>query len=502
MRLHNEDVAVNGMIVTLSQPFKMVAQSVTICKNEHCSYKMNVNIYDKPHFSDDKKGKQTLCPNCNDLGTIEYEYVNAVCLKIQDDEAYGELEQLDVLVFNRLTENIRPGELVRIKGRIEILRNNRKNTYGSLYPVLFAKGLEYRRREKRAVIAKDVKSFENFAKMPNVVDRLVTMFAPDVIGHKDKKLHLLISAVGAQESTTRRGRIHTLLIGPPGVAKSKLARAAVELVSNSRFVTAQNASGKGITAVIDKENDSTILRIGAAPQARNAICAINEIGRMDYQNQAFLLDIMEEGGFSVNKYGLHIQIRSPTTIIATSNPLNSEWNDHYKISHSEMPILKPLLDRFDQISAFNDFASMEESRMYARKKVELSKKNIHYNCNYLRKYLLHAKTVNPILTPEAQSMLVEFWLELKSKNIAGNRTLESLIRIAQAFARLRLTSIVDPEIMTDVMSHYQQTMMQYGHVLKLVESPKTETFREMLSGTKANKFFNRIHGVSKYSMPK
>jgi DNA replicative helicase MCM subunit Mcm2 (Cdc46/Mcm family) len=84
-----------------------------------------------------------------------------------------------------------------------------------------------------------------------------------------------------------RGTIHTLLIGPPGVAKSKLARAAVELVSNSRFVTAQNASGKGTTAVIDKENDNTILRIGAAPQARDAICAINEIGRMDFQDQLF-----------------------------------------------------------------------------------------------------------------------------------------------------------------------------------------------------------------------
>ena len=148
---------------------------------------MNVNIYDKPHFSDDKKGKQTFCPNCNDIGTIEYEYVNAVCLKIQDDEAYGELEQLDVLVFDELTTNVRPGELVKITGRMEILKNSNKNTYGSLYPVLFAKGLEYRRREEQAVITKEVKSFESFAKMPNVVDRLVTMFAPDVIGHKDKK---------------------------------------------------------------------------------------------------------------------------------------------------------------------------------------------------------------------------------------------------------------------------------------------------------------------------
>ena len=147
-------------------------------------------------------------------------------------------------------------------------------------------------------------------------------------------------------------------------------------------------AARELQPLLTRKTTVQILRISTAPQARNAICAINEIGRMDYQNQAFLLDIMEEGGFSVNKYGLHIQIESPTTIIATSNPLNSEWNDHYKISHSEMPILKPLLDKFDQISAFNDFASMEESRMYARKKVELSKKNIHYNCNYLRKYLL------------------------------------------------------------------------------------------------------------------
>ena len=62
-------------------------------------------------------------------------------------------------------------------------------------------------------------------------------------------------------------------------------------------------------------------------------------------------------------------------------------------------------------------------------------------------------------------MLVEFWLELKSKNIVGNRTLDSLIRVAKAFARLRLTSTVGPEIIAEVMLHYQQTMMRYGKVV-------------------------------------
>ncbi len=39
-----------------------------------------------------------------------------------------------------------------------------------------------------------------------------------------------------------------LLIGPPGVAKSMLTRKAAEVISNSRYVKARNASGNGITA--------------------------------------------------------------------------------------------------------------------------------------------------------------------------------------------------------------------------------------------------------------
>ena len=96
------------------------------------------------------------------------------------------------------------------------------------------------------------------------------MLSPKVIGHNAEKLGISRSLVGSPE-TNIRGRMHTLLIGPPGVAKSMLTREAVELISNSRYVTAQNASGKGITAIIDKENDTTILRLGAVPQARGVV---------------------------------------------------------------------------------------------------------------------------------------------------------------------------------------------------------------------------------------
>lgn len=148
-----------------------------------------------------------------------------------------------------------------------------------------------------------------------------------------------------------------------------LTREAVQIwESNSRYVTAQHASGKGITAIIDKENDTTMLRLGAVAQARGAVCGINEIGSMDYEDQGFLLDVMEEGSFTVDKYAIHYEIKSATTIIATANPTRMRWSDPLKISNAEIPVLVTLRDRFDQIYAVSEFTSEKECRTYAAKK--------------------------------------------------------------------------------------------------------------------------------------
>jgi DNA replicative helicase MCM subunit Mcm2 (Cdc46/Mcm family) len=48
---------------------------------------------------------------------------------------------------------------------------------------------------------------------------------------------------------------------------------------------------------------------------------------MNFEDRAYLLDTMEEGEFTINKYGINTRIRSPTVIIASANPVKSSWDD-------------------------------------------------------------------------------------------------------------------------------------------------------------------------------
>jgi DNA replicative helicase MCM subunit Mcm2 (Cdc46/Mcm family) len=168
---------------------------------------------------------------------------------------------------------------------------------------------------------------------------------------------------------------------------------------------------------------------------------------MNFEDQRFLLDIMEEGRFTIDKYGIHQEIDSPTTIIATANPHGAYWKESYKIGNEQIPVANALIDRFDQIYGFTDSQSEEEIKQYAESKIEIINRR-HHNYSFLKKYLLYAKTtICPKLTEGA--MLNRFWEKLKVDGIATNRTFDTVYRIAESHARLHLKNTVDSEIATE-----------------------------------------------------
>ena len=275
------------------------------------------------------------------------------------------------------------------------------------------------------------------------------------------------------------------MIGDPGLGKSKLVKRITELVHNSTDVSAQNASGKSLTAIIDKTDENTFLRLGPVPQARGAICGLNEIGRMGLEDQAHLLDVMEEEDFTKTAYGFHTKIQSPTTIIASTNPINnSKWKNSEKIDLNEFPVLGPIFDRFDLKFVFRTKKVPTEIKEFGKKYSQILAKKAEGQLPdytpFLVKYIEYARQLKPVLNEEAITMLEEFYINIKIKGFGSERVLPTLHKLIKAVARLKLKTIADEEDAKEVMEFYNVMLVDFQKSVVVSQSPRDLAYNECL----------------------
>ena len=301
-------------IVGVSPPYKLISKVTIKCPK--CFHKTIEDYSKMPLMSYKLMKKQ--CPACKVVSDqtdlpAQYDHVDAKSITLQDAEMRDDLERLHVILLENLTRNVRVGEMATITGDATVLNptgagNKKPST------VMYAVNIKYDREEESPITDDDVLLFQSFArehgaKTPN---ELVRMFAPQVTGHSDAKLGLLRSAVNVRETkhlTGVRSRTHTNLAGAKGTAKSTLAEEGTKIVPNSRWVTAQHVSIKSVLAIIDKDQDGgKMLMLGAIPQARGALCGINEMGSMPFEDQQHFADVMEEGRFTKDQPGIYLRV--------------------------------------------------------------------------------------------------------------------------------------------------------------------------------------------------
>ena len=489
VRMPSGRIKVRGVITSQTDVYQMTTATILTCNN--CGNK-EANQYKIPLVTPDRRLQHNRrCPNCNTDLETSFEYTSALCIELQDLDKFSEIERLPVLLFGENTKNVGIGEQVTIRGENHVIQNRAK---GKSFTYLYADSIKYEQREELILTDQDIEAIERFRKKnrSKLIKKLVSMFAPSIIGYDHIKQGLLLSAVnsGFDEGVNnkrKRSRINVLLIGEPGLAKSRLLLETTKLIPNSRYESGQNSSGKSLTAIIEKEDERHILRLGPVSLAKGAICAINELGRMSFEHQAHLLDVMEEGEFSINKYGINRSIRAPTTILASANPVNSAWKNSDKIDLDEIPALKPIIDRFDLVFGLRRLEKEQAIREYAYKKSELEGRlEPDYNA-YLKKHIMYARRTNPILTEEAKEMLNEYYIELATIHCVSPRVQETLFRLAKAIARLKLKNIVNIDDARETMQFYNAIMLQYQQVVKIPENPKDVTCSECIDVLKQSR---------------
>jgi replicative DNA helicase Mcm len=436
---HTHVIKVRGMISSMRPVMKMISGQYGRCiECRQLYYKR----FEKPVFDmlpiltlcDMNSEKHTPAINANTCDVLHDidgniirakaslntwpEYRNATIIELQDQEKFDDLERLQVILFDDDTRDVRAGEQVLVTGQIYFERFSK--TDSRINSRLYSHSIVYEARREISLSSMDVDAIKKFVARHgnNTVDKLVELFAPKVFGFWNIKKGLLLCAASCCNDTKRsRVRMHSLLVGEPGNAKSMLARETVEIVPNSRFESAQNSSGKSLTAIVSKEGreSTTVLRLGPIPFAKEAICGLNELGRMSFDDQAPLLDVMEEGEFSINKYGMNAHIRSPTVIIGSANPTGSKWSNissDGRINMDDIPAIKPLLDRFDYVFIIKTSRDEKAIREYANTRAKYEDIPVPNYNSYLEKHLIYARRFNPKMSKEATTMLNEYYVTI------------------------------------------------------------------------------------------
>ncbi|MGB6671875.1 MAG: AAA family ATPase, partial [Candidatus Nitrosopolaris sp.] len=386
---------------------------------------------------------------------------------------------------NNDTIGIQTGEVARIIGDIKSKQDPRTKQYHS---VILTKSIQYEHRKKLVLTPADIKGIKKFVSgFPNYKQRLVSMFAPNIIGHDHAKFALLISTIGAPETFDKegkisRGRIHSLLIGPPGLAKTKLGREVKQLRINSRYASGKRTTGKSLTAMVIRENENEVLRLGPAAHAKDAILFINEFDKLPPEDQDNLLEVMEEGMIDMTTFAKEFHIPAAATIICSANPVNNKWTDPDKISLDEIPFSAIVLNRFDIVIPFRDTSTRQEDWEYADAKSSYDERRIKHNYNFLRKLIEYVKTIDPTITEQAKGLLNNFYVEIKQQNnFASNpRTLETIFRISKAIARMNLSFIVDEKIAIDTIEFINQMLGEFHSAIYLILDPFMKSYEETI----------------------
>jgi len=430
----------------------------------------------------------------------ESRYVN-----LQRAEAQEPLERLrggapashmELWLEDDLVNTIIPGQRVEITGilRIRPYREARgtfsRTIYSTFLDVSHLQRVE-KEFEEVDIMKEDEEKIIQLSKDPLIYEKIVKSIAPSIYGHDEVKealaLQLFSGTPGKElaDGGKIRSDIHILLIGDPGVSKTRMLQYMTNLAPKSIYVSGKAVTGPGLTAAAERDelgDGGWTLKAGALVLASGGLAGIDEFDKVKEEEMAAMHEIMESQSISVAKAGIVARFRAKTSILAAANPKYGRFDP--TINPSEQFAIPPtILSRFDLIFPIRDIMDVEKDRRLAEhiltqhtaagKKIEMkvpveNEVKPAIEIDLLRKYIAYArKRINPVLTDEASEKIKEYYVDLRKQGIIQGavpitpRYIEGLVRVAEASAKARLSNrveIVDAERATRLMDFVLKSM--------------------------------------------
>ncbi|XP_020082433.1 probable DNA helicase MCM9 [Ananas comosus] len=349
----------------------------------------------------------TSCPSRGSKGCegTHFQFVedSMVCHDYQDIKIQESAQLLDigsiprsipVVLMDDLVDIVKAGDDVVVTGVLSAKwSSDLKDVRCDLDPVLVA-NFVWRTNELKSEIdipddvMKKFKQFWSECRDTPLRGRntILQGICPQIFGLFTVKLAVALTLIGGVQHVDAsgmkiRGEPHMLLVGDPGTGKSQFLKFAAKLSNRSVITTGLGSTSAGLTVTAVKDGGEWMLEAGALVLADGGLCCIDEFDRFGSLNYILSISLL--------------QLACLGEAEKTHDGLEHMWS-------------LPMIRRY-----------------------------IHYVKQHFK----------PVLTKESEKVISSYYqLQRRSANHNVARTtvrmLESLIRLAQAHARLMFRDIV------------------------------------------------------------
>mmetsp|Transcript_2871 Transcript_2871/g.10377 ORF Transcript_2871/g.10377 Transcript_2871/m.10377 type:complete len:718 (-) Transcript_2871:2392-4545(-) len=389
--------------------------------------------------------------------------------EMSEDVPIGHIPRsMTVILKGDMTRRLSPGDVVDISGIfLPRLSSGYKST-SSLVSTTYLEAMSVRPHKTQYFELEEtpemISRLEHLRRNSDVYEYLAKSIAPEIYGHIEVKKALLLLLCGGvtrslEDGVKIRGDIHVCLMGDPGVAKSQLLKHIVSIAPRGVYTTGRGSSGVGLTASIQRDGitGEMILEGGALVLADKGICCIDEFDKMQESDRTAIHEVMEQQTVSIAKAGITTTLNARTTVLAAANPAFGRYNIS-ATPQENINLPAALLSRFDLMWLILDTPDQDADTELARHVMNVHREGrppasafTPVSAAELRAYISVARKFHPYVPEDLTDNIAGAYAGMRrNEEKAGHeatgyttaRTLLSIIRLAEALARLRWANVV------------------------------------------------------------
>lgn len=387
---------------------------------------------------------------------------------LPEDTAGQTSSSIRVEVTNDLAGQVTAGDRVKVSG---ILKTESEDVKYDKHPdarrelYLDGRAIKSEQESFSEVEPTQLEQIKELANRDDIYQLLIDSFAPHIHTDDDgdlQKLAIMLALFGGVQKrldtgSQLRGNINILLVGDAGTAKSQYLKTAEKIAPKSVLASGKGARAAGLTATAEQSNltGEWTLKPGALVLANNGIACIDEFDKMQDSARKSIHEALENQEIPISKAGINTTLPARTAVIAAANPEGGEY-DRFAPLTQQVDMERPLISRFDLKFGISDDYDETRDREIAQTQHDIAageaetKPAIEYSL--LREYIAYARQIEPVYNDSSvRDELIDFYLDIREETaenggeLIGPRMNDSLRRIAQASARVRLSKTINEE---------------------------------------------------------